>query len=84
MLPDEDKEDFLLRVLREEPLLSIKLHKRLQSLSTQSDNAAMNVPRSTIGEIFHETEKLSQQRREVERLKCEEKKLQKLVVLEAE
>lgn len=84
LLPNEEKDDFLLRVLCEEPLLSVKLRKRLESLLQQSDTTPMRSPRRTIGEIFQEAEKSKQQRREIDRRKREEKKRQKLAALEAE
>jgi len=84
LLPVKEKDDFLLRILREEPLLSVKLLKRLQSLSTQSDTSPMSSPRRTIGEIFQEIEKRKQQRQAADHRKREEKKRRKLAALEAE
>lgn len=83
-LPIKEKDDYLLRALREEPLLSVKLRKRLNSLSSQSDNTPMGSPRRKIGRIFQEVEKSKRQRQKAERRKREEKNRRKLAALETE
>ncbi len=82
-LPDDEKNEFLHQMLREEPLLSVKLHKRLQALSPQPA-APTNAPRRTIGAIFQQADQLTQRHKEAERQKREKKKLQKFVAIEAD
>ncbi len=84
LLSETEKEQFLRRLLNEEPLLSAKLRQRLQSLSTPSRETSMNSSRRTIGEIFQEAEQKTHQRQEAAQRKREEQHRQKLVKIEAE
>ncbi len=82
-LPIKEKDHFLRRAIREEPL-SVKLRKHLNSLSAQSDTAPMDSPCRTISRIFQKVEKSKRQRLKAERRKREEKSRRKLAALEAE
>ena len=84
LLSETEKDHFLQSLLNDEPLLSVKLRHRLQALSGPSGGASTSPSRRTIGEIFQEAERSTQQRQGIERRKREEKQRQKLLKLEAD
>lgn len=84
LLPEAEKDQFLCSLLHEEPLLSFKLHQRLLALSTTAGGEPANPTGRTIGEIFQEMDRVTEQRREAKRLKLEEKRRQKLLKIAAE
>jgi len=59
LLAETEKDDFLLRLVNEEALLSVKLRKRLQKMLKPSGKHT--VSGRTIGEIFQEVEQIEQQ-----------------------
>ena len=84
LLSDDEKTNFLKRLLHEEPLLSVKFRKRLKKLSVSSDIRTTSSSHRTIEEIFHKADHIKEQRQELERQKRKKKKLQKLEMIEAE
>jgi len=83
-LSDQEKDDFLVRVTKDEPLLSVKLNQRLQKLVKTPKSARMQESTRTIGTMLQEAEQIKQRRKEAEGKKREAKKLQRLKKLEAE
>lgn len=82
-LSDREKEDFLVRLAQGEPLLSVRLLKRLQELSKSPEKVLTKVRKRTIGAIFREAEHIKQKRKETERRKREADRLKKLTKFEA-
>jgi hypothetical protein len=66
-----EKNDFLVRLAKGEPLLSAKLLKRLKELSKPSGQVPSKVSDRTIGNILREAERLKKRRKEAERRKRE-------------
>ena len=77
-----EKNDFLVRLAKGEPLLSVRLLKRLKELSKPSEQLPSEVSDRTIGNILREAERLKQRRKEAERRKREANRLKKLAELE--
>ncbi len=83
LISNREKVDFLTRLLHEEPLLSVKLRKRLRELSPGCGNASKR-PRRTVGDIFDAYDRLKEERLACDRQCLEKEKLKKLAMLAAE
>jgi hypothetical protein len=79
-LSAEEQNDFLRRLLKGEPHLNITLANRLRELSdtSQADVLSSRVERRTIRQLIKVSEKIEQQRLEVERRKVEAAHLEKM------
>ncbi len=78
-----EKNDFLVRLAKGEPLLSVRLLKRLKELSKPSEQVPSKVSDRTIGNILREAERLKKRRKEARRRKREADRLKRLSELEA-
>ena len=78
-----EKDQFLLQLLQGEPLLQVKLRKRLQALSGQSGAASKNVQLRTVKVIFQEAEKITQARQEKQKQQQEARRRKKLKTIES-
>lgn len=76
-LSNTEKDDFLSRLLLEEPNLNLKLKQRLLELSKLSVNKTSTEKR-TINQLLEEAEKIAQLEQEREREKARQKKIKEL------
>ncbi len=82
-LLEVEKNDFLVRLAKGEPLLSVRLVNRLKELSNPSEQVPSKVSDRTIGNILSEADRLKKRRKEAARRKREADRLKRLAELEA-
>ncbi len=82
-LLETEKNDFLVRLAKGEPLLSVRLVNRLKELSKPSEQVPSKVSDRTIGNILSEADRLKKRRKEAARRKREADRLKRLAELEA-
>lgn len=82
-LSDNEKNDFLKRLVQNEPLLSIKLKRRLKSITGKEKDSDTG-KRRTVGEIAETIREVKKQRKTEKKRKQEEKRLAKLKKTENE
>jgi hypothetical protein len=78
-----EKNDFLVKLAKGEPLLSVRLLNRLKELSKPSEQVPSKVSDRTIGNILSEADRLKKRRKDAARRKREADRLKKLAKLEA-
>jgi hypothetical protein len=81
LLTDAEKDQFLVRLIQKEPLLSIKLKKRLMEFDDQRDKEVVETGR-TVAAIVSEIQALKEKRKLEKARKKEEQRLAKLEKLE--
>ena len=83
-LPENDKQDYLKRLLNDEPLLNIKLKTRLKEFLDTNKTSIEDAPRRTIGEIMQRVKEIKRERKNKAKIEREEKQLKKLKILEGQ
>jgi hypothetical protein len=81
-LPENEKLEFLERLLNGEALLSMKLKNRLKEFLRIDDPIAQEINRRSIGELVRRVEILKQERKNKEQIKRQELLLRKIKNLE--
>lgn len=82
-LSENEKDEFLVRLLNDEPLLNIKLKSRLKDFST-TNIISIKEKRSerTIDDIIKRGKEIKQERENKEKIELQEKQLNKLLTIE--
>ncbi len=83
-LPEEEKRDFLVRLIDNEELLSFKLRKRIEVLSGYKVTAMDGKNRRSIGEIAERIKKIKKQAKLQKQKIKEEQRLKRLMELESD
>lgn len=83
-LSENEKIDFLTRLLNKEPFLNIKLKTRLKEFITTNDSSTIEKPRRTIGEIIKKAKEIKRERKIKLKLEHEAKELQRMKMLEGQ
>ncbi|MDP3433675.1 MAG: hypothetical protein Q8T04_12010 [Bacteroidota bacterium] len=83
-LCENEKQEFLVRLLNDEPFISIKLKTRLKDFIDISDISTMEESKRTIGEIMQKVNKIKRERKNKEKIEREEKQVQKMLKLEGQ
>ena len=83
-LSENEKQDYLNRLLNDEPLLNTKLKTRLKEFLDTNETSIKEAPRRTIGEIIQKIEEIKQERENKAKIEREEKQLKKLKTLEGQ
>lgn len=81
-LSENEKVDFLNRILNEEPFLNLKLKTRLKEFVDVNDSLPIEKPRRTIFEIIQKAKEAKRERKYKENMEREEKHLQRMRILE--
>lgn len=77
-LPDDEKQHFLLRLLRGEAHLDVALAARLRELARPDDRAMPSASARSIRQLLADVRHIAKQRREVERKQAEIERLKRL------
>ena len=83
-LSENEKQDYLNRLLNHEPLLNTKLKTRLKEFLDTNETSIKEAPRRTIGEIIQKIEEIKQERENKAKIERQEKQLKKLKTLEGQ
>jgi hypothetical protein len=83
-LSENEKQEFLVRLLNDEPYLNIKLKARLKEILDTNNTSIKETPRRTIGEIMQKAKEIKQERKNIAKIEREEKQLKKLITLEVQ
>ena len=83
-LSENERREFLVRLLNDEPLLHIKLKSRLKEFLDTNETSMKDAPRRTIEEIMQKVEEIREQRINREQKEREEKQLKKLRTIEGQ
>ena len=83
-LSENERREFLVRLLNDEPLLNIKLKSRLKEFLDTNETSMKDAPRRTIEEIMQKVEEIREQRINREQKEREEKQLKKLRTIEGQ
>jgi len=83
-LSKNEKQDYLKRLLNDEPFLNIKLKTRLKEFLDKNETSLKKAPRRTIGEIMQKAKEIKRERKNKAKIESEEKQLKKLITLEGQ
>lgn len=82
-LSEDEKRDFLLRLIENEELLSLKLKKRVEALSAYKATATSGKNRRSIGEIAERIKEIKKEAKLQRQKQKEEERLKRLTELES-
>ena len=83
-LSENEKQDYLKRLLNDEPFLNIKLKTRLKEFLDTNETSMKDAPRRTIGEIMQRIKEIKRERKNKAKIEREEKQLKKLRTIEGQ